>query len=82
MTKKNYPLRDVDGVPIGSTVDAETARLLTEATIAEGEVVLVAASDGLLLNDAVCLLQQILDEQRKITRQFEVWTGNTFETGD
>ena len=69
MTKKNYPDRNVDGVPIGSTEDAETNRKFVEATIADGEIVKVLGADGRFNGDLVSLLSSLLIEARETNWQ-------------
>jgi hypothetical protein len=66
VTKKNYPLRDVNGVPIGSTEDDETNRLLTEVTPDPDGIFRVLGADGRHNADVVALLQSILYELREL----------------
>ena len=69
--RNEWPLRDDDGVPIGSTKDDQTGRLLVEATLSDIDDTTFDTSDL----DVRELLSLLLLEQRETNYHLRILTG-------
>lgn len=80
MTKKNYPLRDSNDAPIGSSDDSVTNRLLTEAAPADSSVWTTTPAEGAgwpagTRSLESSILDDVLLELRKLNKYMALVTG-------
>jgi hypothetical protein len=82
MAKKQYPIRDERGAPVGSTPDASSAtdvRFWVESSLREGEVVAVTAADGTFNLEIRELLCQLLDQARETNVHLRHLSGLSYD---